>query len=64
MTPGTQIIGPIQNKGADIAPLLLPEQVQEYIRASKAENTLHGYSADWRHFCTWCEPHMPVARDF
>jgi integrase len=31
------------------------EQVREYIRASKAENTLRGYQADWRHFCAWCE---------
>jgi len=35
----------------------LPEQVREYIRASKAENTLRGYTADWRDFCAWCEGH-------
>jgi site-specific recombinase XerD len=29
--------------------------VREYIRASKAENTLRGYRADWREFCGWCE---------
>jgi hypothetical protein len=33
------------------------EQVREYIRASKAENTLRGYSADWRDFCRWSETH-------
>jgi site-specific recombinase XerD len=33
----------------------LLEQVREYIRASKAENTLRGYQSDWRHFCIWCE---------
>jgi integrase len=33
------------------------EQVREYIRASKAENTLRGYQSDWRDFCTWCEAH-------
>ena len=43
------------------------EQVQEYIRASKAENTLRGYQSDWRQFCSWCksrrlEP-LPAAAD-
>jgi hypothetical protein len=33
------------------------EQVREYIRASKAENTLRGYQSDWRDFCAWCEVH-------
>src|SRR5579862_2108484 len=31
------------------------EQAREYIRASKAENTLRGYRSDWSAFCTWCE---------
>src|SRR5262249_12627057 len=56
MTPETSIVGPVrdlQNERADIVPL--PEQVREFIRASKAENTLRGYQADWRHFCKWCE---------
>ena len=26
----------------------------EFARHSKAENTLRGYRADWRHFCSWC----------
>jgi site-specific recombinase XerD len=41
------------------SPVALPslEQVREYIRASKAENTLRGYQSDWRHFCAWCEVH-------
>ena len=30
-------------------------QVREYLRASKAENTLRGYQNDWRDFCAWCE---------
>ena len=49
MTPETEVIGPIrdvQNEGADVVPL--PERVREYIRASKAENTLRGYQSDWR----------------
>jgi site-specific recombinase XerD len=53
-----------QKTGADLVPLPsvsspgpLPslEQVREYIRASKAENTLRGYQADWRDFCAWCQ---------
>lgn len=66
MTPGAEIIGPIQSngaRGADIVPLPPPsspvapslEQVREYIRASKAANTLRGYQSDWRDFCAWCE---------
>jgi site-specific recombinase XerD len=31
------------------------EQVREFILASKAENTLRGYRADWREFGAWCE---------
>src|SRR5690242_14814126 len=44
------IVGPI---GGAIMPL--PSQVREFIRASKAENTIRGYRSDWREFCTWCE---------
>src|ERR1043166_8111154 len=59
MTLGTEIIGPIEGTGtgADIGPPSFLEQVREYIRASKAESTLRGYSADWRDFITWCESH-------
>jgi integrase len=59
MTLGTEIIGPIEGTGtgADIGPPSFLEQVREYIRASKAESTLRGYSADWRDFITWCELH-------
>lgn len=31
------------------------QHVREFIRASKAENTLRGYEADWRDFCSWSE---------
>jgi integrase len=65
MTPETEVIGPVQDTGADMVPLpavpspIVPslEQVREYIRASKAENTLRGCQADWRDFCAWCEVH-------
>jgi len=48
------------SEGADLVPLPLPslpslEQAREFIRASKAENTLRGYKSDWRAFCAWCE---------
>jgi site-specific recombinase XerD len=60
MTPGIEVIGPVAvNRGADAVPLptLYPslDQVREYIRASKSENTLRGYQSDWRAFCAWCE---------
>ena len=44
------IVGPI---GGAIMPL--PSEVREFIRASKAENTLRGYRSDWRDFCGWCD---------
>ena len=44
-----------RTRGRTIVPL--PEQVREYIRASKAESTLRGYQSDWRAFCAWCEGH-------
>lgn len=57
MIPDTAIIGPVQSKGADLVPLPSLEQVREYIRASKSENTLRGYQSDWRDFCAWCGKH-------
>jgi site-specific recombinase XerC len=59
MTPGMEVI--TTGTGAAIAPspALHPspspslDQVREYIRASKAENTLRGYQSDWRAFCAW-----------
>jgi site-specific recombinase XerD len=59
-TLDTAVIGPVGQKGAEVAPLPSPpslDQVREYIRASKAENTLRGYQSDWRAFCAWCEGH-------
>src|SRR3984893_9915654 len=54
MTAG-ELILPIQGgKGADVVPPSL-EQAREFARQSKAENTLRGYRADWRAFCSWCE---------
>jgi len=41
--------------GADLVPSPSLEQAREFILASKAENTLRGYRADWRAFCEWCE---------
>jgi site-specific recombinase XerD len=53
----TEIIGPVREAGADVAPSPSMEQAREFIRASKAESTLRGYKSDWRHFCRWCEEH-------
>jgi site-specific recombinase XerD len=59
MKPDTQVVGPLKDTRADVVPLpaLPSEQVRQYIRASKAENTLRGYSTDWRDFCGWSEAH-------
>ena len=57
MSGPLEVIGPIAGgKGADIVPPCL-EQAREFARQSKAENTLRGYRADWRDFCSWCESH-------
>jgi hypothetical protein len=65
MNPEAAIVGLVQDKGADVVPL--PSQVREYIRASKAENTLRGYKSDWQDFCSWCEtrglPPLPAAAE-
>src|SRR6202795_2880713 len=55
MTPAG-IIGPV-GTGADVIPSPSLDQAREFIRASKAENTLRGYQSDWREFCAWCEGH-------
>lgn len=59
MTPGMGVINTAMGMGAAIvpSPALCPslDQVREYIRASKADNTLRGYQSDWRAFCAWCE---------
>jgi site-specific recombinase XerD len=51
----TDIIGPMQERGADVIPSPSLQQVREFIRASKAESTIRGYRADWQDFCGWCE---------
>src|SRR3981189_1574482 len=65
MMPG-EIIGPV-GTGADIVPFPSLDQAREFIRASKAENTLRGYQSDWRAFCAWCEGHsvcpLPAAAE-
>jgi site-specific recombinase XerD len=67
--PGVQLI-PTPRSAPDNATGLEPslDQVREYVRASKAENTLRGYQSDWRDFCAWCESRgglspMPAAAD-
>ena len=44
---------PAPDNGSGLEPLRA--QVRDYVRASKAENTLRGYQSDWRAFCAWCE---------
>ena len=42
MKPDTHVVGPIKDERTDVVPLptLPSEQVRQFIRASKAENTL------------------------
>ncbi len=61
MTPGMEAIGLVAIKGADAVPSPSLDQVREYIRASKAENTLRGYQSDWRAFCAWAEARVAPA---
>jgi site-specific recombinase XerD len=46
-----------EERGEAVASLPSFELAREFARLSKAENTLRGYRADWRHFCDWCESH-------
>src|SRR5271154_990877 len=46
----------VVSMGAEIIPPSL-DQARQFIRASKAENTLRGYRSDWRNFVAWCEAH-------
>src|SRR5215831_3525317 len=67
MTSDTAIIPSISrthSKGADIVPSptnkpfqtnQTSQTVADFVRASKAENTIRGYQSDWRNFCGWCE---------
>jgi site-specific recombinase XerD len=52
---------------AGVVPSPALEQAREFIRASKAENTLRGYRADWRNFCESCDSHhlgpLPASPD-
>jgi integrase len=38
-----------------LAPVPHLERAREFARQSKAESTLRGYRADWKHFFEWCE---------
>jgi|SRR5579862_2475532 len=46
-----QVVCPPVQTGADV--VRLPVGVRQFIRASKAESTLRGYTADWHDFCAW-----------
>ncbi len=54
--------------GAPLMPQLIHSPtVSDYIRVSKADNTLRGYRSDWLDFCGWCEsrglPQLPAAAE-
>ena len=45
------------NGTGEPSPVPAIERAREFARASKAENTLRGYRADWREFSEWCRVH-------
>jgi integrase len=47
-------IVPVPPAPADRALADAREQARDYMRRARAANTVRGYDADWRHFCTWC----------
>jgi hypothetical protein len=49
MTPHLELITAAEIKGADVVPSPSLDQVREYIRKSKAENTLRGMSVIGAH---------------
>jgi site-specific recombinase XerD len=59
MMPASEVtaIAATVEVGADLVPFPSLDQVREFIRASKSENTIRGYQSDWRQFCAWCEGH-------
>lgn len=58
MIPEAEVLGSVEEKQNTVTKIVpLSEQVRQYIRASKSENTLRGYQSDWRDFCAWCEAH-------
>jgi site-specific recombinase XerD len=62
MTGGGELVVSIQGgENGAVIPSPPLEQVREYIRASKAENTIRGYKSDWKAFCEWCDSHSVAA---
>jgi site-specific recombinase XerD len=55
MTPATEVVVSKRDEGTDLVPSPLLDRAREFVRHSKAENTLRGYRADWMAFCSWCE---------
>ena len=55
MNPGTELMCPVPVEDTNVIPAPSLDQVREFIRASKSDNTLRGYKSDWKSFCSWCE---------
>jgi integrase len=67
MTP-TDLIVSGQNAHTEIGPLAeIAGRASDFIRESKARNTVRGYQADWHHFTGWCQDHgqlpLPASPD-
>jgi site-specific recombinase XerD len=69
MHPSTsELIVPIQPAESEASgSSAVAMQVLQFIRASKAANTIRGYRTDWRDFSAWCESRglepLPVSPD-
>ena len=55
MNFGKELTCPVPVNETNVVTTPALDQVREFIRASKSENTIRGYKSDWRNFCSWCE---------
>jgi site-specific recombinase XerD len=64
----TDLILPNRPTNTQIGPLAeIADRASEFIRQSKAKNTIRAYRADWDHFTAWCKAHgqssLPATAD-
>lgn len=54
----TDLIVPDRSTDTEIGPLAeIADRASDFIRQSKATNTIRAYRADWAHFESWCKAH-------
>jgi len=64
----TDLIVANRSQDTEIGPLAeIAGRASDFIRESKAANTIRAYQADWEHFTGWCEDHgqifLPASAD-